>query len=61
MLLASTILQKMADKEQFSGVSGKSCKWCKSLNPTFCDLVPVSFHISYQIGKAFIFNKNEGK
>ncbi len=31
-----------------------------SSNPPFAELLFLPFQISYRIGKAFIFNKNEG-
>ncbi len=40
----------------FSGVDGKA----REFEPAFCRTFFLPFQISYRIGKAFIFNKNEG-
>ncbi len=44
----------------FRGVDGKVCAFWydrPEFEPAFCQTFFLPFHISYRIGKAFIFNK----
>ncbi len=55
--------KKDAPWSSVSVVDGKACAFWRDrpeFEPTFCRTIFLPFQITYRIGKAFIFNKNEG-